>query len=175
MKSNIFTSFKEYVAECFSNTAIFEMAYERKVARERVRNIADILLEHLLKLIVFPESVHADHWKNEVFSFIENVNKITVKPNNQRLRGHEIFDILIGEPLGSGRNNEPDGDKVLRNIMYLKFKYKEENAIDIDVNSLTDRLTNFYKDFANKTSVREVSVDEIADLVEKFIKGGVAK
>ena len=71
--------FIEKFMEFVSRTAIFELASEMKSAKDDVKNVRNILLEHLIKIIIFPKSTSLQHWKDEVFDYLRIINKIKLK------------------------------------------------------------------------------------------------
>ena len=154
--------------EFVSRTAIFELASEMKSAKDDVKNVRNILLEHLIKIIIFPKSTSLQHWKDEVFDYLRIINKIKLKPKNRRLSSELLIDLIIGEPLGSGPKNKPDTSTTEEWIKEMRKLYKGENAINITSDEVTNLLNNFIVDFCKKTSKGFMDIDDITDLVNKF-------
>lgn len=79
---------------------ISAMAYKRKDAVRLIRDRQHVIAEHVAKVVVYKDSLHVNHWCNEMLGFVRNVRSYT------NLKGGKLdvsvtFQLLYEEPLGS--------------------------------------------------------------------------
>jgi len=49
---------------------------EQQQVYRRISDRADVLLDHLIKTLLFPHALEVNHWKQEIFSFVNDVPKL---------------------------------------------------------------------------------------------------
>lgn len=86
--------FIDYIRE----TKLFEMAYSRQQAWQKVSGISYPLTYHLVKVLLMPESQNREHWLNEIQGYIRSIDNILLKPRNRRLRKQDYWNWLVAEP-----------------------------------------------------------------------------
>lgn len=85
------------------NTPLFEMAFERKVLINKVRNLQDALSEHLIKLLALNMPENVNHWQQEINGYLDLLQRYKLRGRKGRtLSGPEFKEILWNEPLGDG-------------------------------------------------------------------------
>ena len=85
----------EIMGEFLSTTKIFEIAFERKQAKNAVTSLSPLIFEHLLKLFVFKDTSSINHWCNELDNCFDNIDKIYDKPSNKKLSKYDIYNWLV--------------------------------------------------------------------------------
>jgi hypothetical protein len=78
-----------------------EMAYPQKLARDIIIDIADLINEHLVKLIAFqfdPQLRY--HFRTELRSWLNKIQRIRLKPNARTGSFKFYFDHLFDYPFG---------------------------------------------------------------------------
>lgn len=125
MLSNIFES------------KLFELARSRSEAKSKISSYDTVLAEHIVKCIIFPNSIHRVHWLKEVNSYLLNVNRIRIKPSKQKFSSKEYMKMLwepeletvpeledIVKAIKQKNNNEVVGYKEL-DYVFIHKKIKE--------------------------------------------------
>jgi hypothetical protein len=74
----------DIVADKLANTNLMEMAFQRREVENRITDLANPLVVHLIKILVFPKSAYKDHWIKEVNNWLRTINKFKLKPKNKR-------------------------------------------------------------------------------------------
>lgn len=111
---------------------LLEMAIERKMAHRDIHGISFELTNHIIKTLVIPESGDREHWKNEIDEWLQNIQRIILKPKNKRLSQTQYFEWLVREP-------EYVADE--RWIRLLKHRYKDENfVVSYDLNETLQHI-----------------------------------
>jgi hypothetical protein len=78
-----------------------EMAYPQKLARDILTGIADPINEHLVKLVAFQfDPQPRDHFKTELRSWLNKIQRIRLKPNARTGSFKFYFDPLFDYPFG---------------------------------------------------------------------------
>lgn len=90
------------VLDLLNDTLLFEMAYERKVAINKIRELQTEICVHLVKYFYFEYNRNSDHWLTEIDAWLSKINFIRLKPNGKKLSGDAYYNILFDEPLGHG-------------------------------------------------------------------------
>jgi len=89
-----------YVLDELSKTTIFEMARDRRDVIEKVRGMTDPIIDHLIYLYLYPNSINKTHWFNELNTFLEKIDRLYLKPSGKRkLTGNDYYQFLFREPL----------------------------------------------------------------------------
>jgi hypothetical protein len=107
---------KEVLAEWLERTELFEMAYARRDAWRIVSGLSHPLAEHVVKVLVMPDSGHTVHWKSEIYGWLKTMRDIILKPQNRRLTFNEYKEWIINQP-------EPDA---IRAVNDIRRQYKNE-------------------------------------------------
>lgn len=96
----------DIIVDRIINTDLFEMAYQRKRAIDKISNFQDQIAIHLIKYLYYdmPEETK-NHWKAELDAWLESINRVKLK-NNKKLDGYQYYKILFTEPLGERVNVE---------------------------------------------------------------------
>ena len=90
----------EIILDKLNETALFEMAFERKTAINIVRGKAKPIVDHLIYLLIYKNSNARNHWKSELSAFINSIDYLYLKPSKRKLSGNDYYNLLFEEPLG---------------------------------------------------------------------------
>lgn len=142
------------LVDLLNKTILFEMAYERKHALNKLDNLSHPISTHILKLIIFNNSPNFNHWLGELNSWLNQVDDIRLKPTNKKLNRQDYLKYLKGLYL----ENE---DQVQKNIQKLKRLYPNEQVITDD----SDKVMNEINNLMNKICT-ELSADEFYPLID---------
>ena len=138
---------KEVLINGLMSTAIFEMAFEKKVAMNNARNFQLQIAYHLVKLSMYNESSFANHWIQEVNTWLKNIQRHELKESNRPLDKQSLFNILFVEPLET-----IDEVQDYMNDAYEEYpdlKINQPSAAEINKN-LNWQLSGICDDIANK-------------------------
>lgn len=92
---------KELLLDWIIDNALFEMAFERKKAIEKVRSKQMQIARYLVKILAFDAPQIHNHWFKEINGWLYDIN--TTKWNRKnRFKPHEYMYWLWEEPLGHG-------------------------------------------------------------------------
>ena len=105
---------RELLLDAVISTKIFEMAFKRKNAIDKIRNKQDVISEHLLKVLLFPNSRDVPGWKKELDVWLYDIGDIILKPYGDRLYSSDYMNLLFDEPIGTIRDIENKIKKIYR-------------------------------------------------------------
>ena len=142
------------------NQPVFEKAFYRKEAVDRIRSLSGTILDHLIKVKYIKDEYNTNHWKNEIKSFFYKIDRITIKPRNSKFNKDDYMEWLFVEPYcdsGSLAKNKVYNIRenyIEGKIRYLNSKYRTDIKYeDISFNEIIeffDKIcTELTKDFAN--------------------------
>ena len=77
-----------------SSEHIFAMALPKKEVAARLDEVTRPLTQHLIKIMLWPGSRDAAHWRQEIYNFLHNVSKI--KGTNKFPSANFIYKHTIG-------------------------------------------------------------------------------
>jgi hypothetical protein len=120
------------ILDILINTPLFEMAYERKRAKDLVSDLSPNIMDHMIKLFVMNSPETKNHWISEINSWLFKIDAITLKPKNKRPQKSDIYDWLLID-------NVPTYDasyihrkiKHWKNSEYSSFAYNDVDPVFI--------------------------------------------
>ena len=77
-------------------TRIFELAYNRKVAMDKVRDLSLNTSMELLKILMYKNSRNQNHWRGKLNGWFSGIKRYT----KGTLKERDLFHLLWTEPLG---------------------------------------------------------------------------
>jgi len=86
---------KELLADYLATTSIFEMAFHRQIAKNKVTDLSPQIFKHLLKIWVLEYPNDSNHWRKEINTWFYYINDIRLKPNNKKPSKQELYHWLI--------------------------------------------------------------------------------
>ena len=88
-----------------SSEYICAMSWTRDRALSRMSERSDTLAKHLIKCVVYPDNTRdRTHWIQEISSYLEFANDITLKPKNRKPNKIDFEDSLF-DALGNTKND----------------------------------------------------------------------
>jgi len=88
---------RELLLDKLSNSTLFEMAYERRKAKDTVTDLSPQIFDHLLKLFVFESPDTVNHWTQEINSFLNKINRIYLKPNKTKPDAVTLYTWIVDD------------------------------------------------------------------------------
>jgi hypothetical protein len=147
------------LTEILATQPLLEMAYSQKKAESVIIGLEKPINDHLLKLWTMSGAEYRDHWLTELFTWIDEIGEIILKPDNRRPNAAFYYRILFDEPFGGAE---------LPNIM-SRLKRLQRQGYTLTTNAspaeLLARLDQFHKTFANQVSKAPLSDDALRSLL----------
>jgi hypothetical protein len=143
MKNNMIL---ELVVSKLMTTKLFEFAFERKKAIDKIESLNDELAYHILKTIIFQNSVSRNSYLEEINAWLAKINKIRLKPDNKKFSVDNYMEFLweryletpkevkirINELINEYPTEQPINIKNIENIYkFIKKVYLEKICIPI--------------------------------------------
>lgn len=85
----------EIMLDKLSETALFEMAFSRKQAKDKVIDLSPQIFEHIIKVLVLDSPDDVPHWLGEIDGWIGSIQKILLKSNNRRIDKDTLYQWLV--------------------------------------------------------------------------------
>jgi hypothetical protein len=115
----------ELLVSSLMKTSLFEMAFVKKVAIDKARYLQNQIARHLVKIYMYSDSEYVRHWKNEVSTWLLDIQENKLKGTNKPLSYKELMLILFEEPLGT-----IDDIQVKMNRVYCEYTDLKINQHD---------------------------------------------
>lgn len=135
---------------------VIGMSDEIKAIRDRIKDAAGQIDEHLIKLALYPGCDSKDHWRAEIYSFLCRVPK--VKNGNKFPKAQIIRDALsIYE------------DMVPELVRGIKQDYKNLTPENISISELEDRMRAYHVWLANELHDKgRLGIDSISTKLKEL-------
>lgn len=91
----------ELLSDLLLRTQLFEMAFAKRVAMDRARDLQFPIAEHLVKIVMYQGALPEAHWIKEVNTWLQRIQTHKLRGTNKPLGEKELFLILFDEPLGT--------------------------------------------------------------------------
>lgn len=153
-------SVKDLFLELITETHLFEMAYDRKEAMIYCRGVSFQLMQHILKVYLFPEHQDYNHWKTEIRGWLNGIDDIIVKQKSRKLKFKDLYLTLYEEPVG-----HTDGIKILIGKMIHR---KDIPSIKIEnYNVIQKQISIMYYQLCDDLAIDKMEdVDYYIDLLK---------
>lgn len=86
---------QEFVLDKLNETKLFEMAHERKDAKDTVTNLSPQIMLHLVKIFVFESPENVNHWASEINNWLNIIDDIYLKQNKKKLSHYDLYNWII--------------------------------------------------------------------------------
>ena len=120
---------RELLINGLISTNLFEMAFSKKVAIDRARDLQLQIARHLVKIIMYSESQYVSHWSSEVNTWLDKIQDHRLKGTNRPLSESELTNILFIEPLGTISDVQARMNRNYRD--YPDLKIDQSDALEI--------------------------------------------
>ena len=137
-----------------------EYAYKRRQIEDRLYESTDKIIEHLIKLYLMPTHESANHWKREIYSFLNKVDKL--KGSNKRPTQSQIYTWTFG-------NKEDTIDNYFVRGMLDTINYDYNENIKINLNKFRTDIIDICKSYFMWLA-KELSVKGIITPQQVYIK-----
>ena len=149
---------------------IFGMAFGRKDALNNLRKRSDTLVEHIVKCAVYGNSTNnLDHWVKEICNYLSAANKVTVKPNDRRLKANDYL-ISLFASMGDQRI---DAEYALYDF-YADNEHRKEYPHFEATDEIVDKIFEMYNAIKEYmlpilTKQNNLTTDDFYDAIYKIV------
>jgi hypothetical protein len=145
---------QDIILDVIIGTRLFEMAFKRKNAIDKVRAYQSTLISHLIKILIFEKSENRNHWCNEVNSYLDSIQDIKLKGTNQPLESSMLFELMFNEPIG----HLSTVDKM---IIRIQRQYQSDNPSELNGYKIHKQIHDILYDISH-----DISLDRFNDIRE---------
>lgn len=147
--SVVMKRFKKFLIDSLMRTKLFEMAFSRKTAMEKVTVISPPIFDHFIKLFLFNLPETKQHWIDELNNFFNTINRIYLKPDNTKLSFEEIYNWLVYDAAPHYSTNYIiNAIRVMTRQQYKTVRVHEHDPEHI-LNLILNIIKNISRDIAN--------------------------
>jgi hypothetical protein len=145
---------RDIILDVIIGTRLFEMAFKRKNAIDKVRAYQSTLISHLIKILIFEKSENRNHWCNEVNSYLDGIQDIKLKGTNQPLESSMLFELMFNEPIG----HLSTVDKM---IIRIQRQYQSDYPSELNGYKIHKQIHDILYDISH-----DISLDRFNDIRE---------
>jgi len=164
---NILKDFEDFIIR----TTLFEHAFYRKTAHERIGGIGYMLFYHLLKVkIIKNKTGNIEHWKKEIRNFIAQLYEIRYKPYSKKFKNYEYLEWMFVEPFCDSNSSAKRGILNVYKDFIKNMKYRLEKDYNIEVN-MTNEDIEECKNIMIKISdylADNLKIEKIEDIIRNL-------
>lgn len=142
---------------------IIAMSIKKKDAIRNISAIADILTEHIVKLLLFKKHTAYKHWVKETDAWLRTIARMRLKPDNKPLKAGLIYRELTATAFML----ETDGNGLIDRLIAEHPKLKVDDPSISDIQRIVKQI---YKEFADmveqrtfkeSSSIKDISYGEL--------------
>lgn len=139
-------SYLNSIMDALMEVHIFEMAYQRKVIVNKVRDLSLHIAEHVNKIALWSDNSARKHWEKEIHAALANISKLRYD-GTKRLKSDEYFNLLYIEPFERSDLIQSVSKEGIRNGMFdLKWKESDFDKIDKKIKTVYTELSKQISD-----------------------------
>jgi hypothetical protein len=137
---------------------VMEMAYPQKIARDIIIGMARLINQHLVKLVGyrFPPQLR-EHFKRELKNWLDEIQRIRLKPTTRTGSFKFYFDPLFDYPFGG---IEVPNMRALMGLITSQYDGIEPTETP---EKMVEWLRGFHTELAQRLHVGEAVLDLIPD------------
>ena len=129
-------------------TRIFELAYHRKNAMGKVRDISLNTSMELLKILMYKDSRNQNHWRGKFDGWMAGIKRYS----KGTLKVHDLFNLLWVEPLGEIDQLE-DLISMVEADYYTPSYHIDYNDLPALHNQMKDIFADISRDIVNNKRI----------------------
>jgi hypothetical protein len=120
------------ILDALNSTRLFEMAYERKQAKDLVTSLSPQIFDHLLKLFVLESPNTTQHWIREINAWLFKINKIYLKPNKLKPQKNDLYNWLVFDSAPYYSEQYIDTEiKIMKRNDYKNIPIRDYDSSDV--------------------------------------------
>jgi len=129
-------------------TRIFELAYNRKTAMDKIRDISLNTSMELLKIIMYKNSRNQNHWRGKLDGWFSSIKRYA----RGTLKERDLFHLLWVEPLGELGQLE-DLISMVEADYYTPSHHIDYTNLPALHNQMRNIFTSISRDMANNKHI----------------------
>ena len=129
-------------------TRIFELAYNRKNAMDKVRDISLNTSMELLKILMYKDSRNQNHWRGKFDGWMAGIKRYS----KGTLKVHDLFNLLWVEPLGETEQLE-DLISMVEADYYTPSYHIDYTDLPTLHNQMKDIFSDISRDIVNNKRI----------------------
>lgn len=158
------------VTKFIDENFLCEMAMPLDKAKKNIGGNGDVITPHIIKCIVYPDSIDLSHWIKEIANLFKIINVIELKPHNTKLKYENYADLVFGD-FGSPVTRI-DCWSALNSFrssyVVSKEKYKNFQITDNLVDQLYNFVFNLSKEAINIfVTKNNLTMDDFEEIIRK--------
>lgn len=126
------------------STQLFEMAYRKSKAEDKIRELSHNVSIELLKILMYKDSKNQEHWRGKINGWLNDISDFSNIRKSKRLSKSIIFDLMFNEPLEEITQLQQKIKRV-ENEYYGQSRYIDYNNIPqlhLDIKNIYGILTD---------------------------------
>jgi hypothetical protein len=117
---------KKIILDYLSETKLFEMAFERKIATTKARSLQNQIARHIIKVCMYSKSKYMEHWCDEINAWLNDIQDTELKGTGKPLDMDTLMKILFEEPMETINEVQRKMNKIYR--IYPTLSIDEPDA-----------------------------------------------
>ena len=118
---------KMKVIDLLNQTPLFELAYQRRKALDKIDGLSYQISTHLLKVFLFPTSPNVKHWLGELNGWLIQLNDLRLKPSNNKPTYKDFIQNL--------KNPYLENSNQVEEMILSTIRYNQEETPKYDIDS----------------------------------------
>jgi hypothetical protein len=127
---------KDIIVDTMMNTRLFEMAFDRQTAKNKVIDLSPQIFDHLLKIWVLDIPQSSQHWRREIDAWLGQIDKIYLKLSKRKPPAKDLYDWLIFD--SAPHYSEEYIDKTIGK--WSRGNYKGVNVREYDASVVLNQI-----------------------------------
>ena len=129
---------REIFLDFLNETALFEMAFERKIAIQKARNLQNQIIRHIIKVYMYDKSEYVNHWCKEINGSLWDIQDNWVKGTKMPLDRDTLFKILFSEPVDSIDEVQHKMNRIYKEYPTLQINEPDASSIHKNIYTVID-------------------------------------
>ena len=120
---------REIISNALMKTSIFEMAFSKADAIRRTSDLQFQISKHMIKVYMYNESEHVNHWCNELNSWLHKIQDFILKGTKKPLPYESLYEILFKQPMESVDEVQRHMNKIYQQYTDLKIDEPDSGVV----------------------------------------------
>jgi hypothetical protein len=124
---------KDIIVDVLMKTSVFEMAFSKSEVIKKTSDLQFEIARHMIKIYMYSESIHVNHWCNELNSWFHKIQDHKLKSTKKPLAYDNLYHILFEQPLESVEEVQSLMNKIYRQYSDLYINQPDSNIVHANV------------------------------------------
>jgi hypothetical protein len=122
-------SIKDIIVDTLMKTSLFEMAFSKSEAIKKTSDLQFEIARHMIKIYMYRNSIHVNHWCNELNSWFHRIQDHKLKGTKKPLAYKDLYHILFEQPLESVEEVQSHMNKIYSQYKDLYIDQPDSRVI----------------------------------------------